>query len=457
MARDRILLLAILTVGILYLFLDKGGNQVQSNCNDRFSQPHQGYQVLKDDKARGAGENGDGMKMHSTTNEENPDFLQPYFRDPSDVPPINYVESNADRKVVLVTGAAGFIGMHLAMKLHEKKHFAVGIDNFNSYYDVHLKRDRAFELHKANIPVHLVDVCDDKKLHELFKKYKFTHVAHMAAQAGVRYSLKNPLAYVRANVQCFTNLLEVVRHYPGVKVTFASSSSVYGRNTKVPFSVFDKINAPSSLYAATKKSDEDIARVYHHLYRIPMTGLRFFTVYGPWGRPDMAVYDFTLKMSAGDKINVYSHGVLQRDFTYIGDIVEGVLAAINYGAEFEIFNLGKGHPEYVNELITEIERVLGVPAIRNEMPIQPGDVALTYADIDHTYNRLGFKPKTTLREGIDKWGAWWTRYSQYLKAGHFAEQDAFMLMLEEGTDNGANGFMPGEEQKEIQDEDELIL
>ncbi|KNC77305.1 hypothetical protein SARC_10233 [Sphaeroforma arctica JP610] len=444
MAHDRYLVLAILTVGILYLLLDRSAEKVTYNpSNSHFEHMNNPPPTEK-------------VRMASTSNDENPDFLQPYYRSKDDVPPINYANENDEKKIILVTGAAGFIGMHLALQLHRRNHFVVGIDNFDAYYDIHLKRDRAYELHKQNIPMFLVDVCDGDKVHALFKKYKFTHVAHLAAQAGVRYSLINPLAYVRANVQCFTNLLEVIRNYPGVKVVFASSSSVYGRNTKVPFSVFDKINAPSSLYAATKKSNEDIARVYHHLYKIPLTGLRFFTVYGPWGRPDMAVYDFSVRMLRGEKINVYSHGVLQRDFTYIDDIVDGIIAAINKGSDFEVFNLGKGHPEYVNELITEIERVMGVPAVRNEMPIQPGDVALTYADIEHTYNRLGFRPSTSLRDGITAWGIWFKEYTAFIEAGDFKKPDAFMYVLEEGSNNGAEGFMDGEQAMHNGDDNEEL-
>eukprot|EP00123_Amoebidium_parasiticum_P014079 comp22315_c0_seq1/m.33153 comp22315_c0_seq1/g.33153 ORF comp22315_c0_seq1/g.33153 comp22315_c0_seq1/m.33153 type:complete len:425 (-) comp22315_c0_seq1:192-1466(-) len=398
---DRYLLLAILVVGFLYLFLDQGEDEDSREIIKKPPQPPP------------------------------PPVVNPVQPPPPEAKPvpIRWADVKGERKQVLVTGAAGFIGMHLALQLTKRGNDVVGLDNFNSYYDTELKRDRAYELHKEGIPIVKGDVCDRELLVELFRKHRFTHVAHMAAQAGVRYSLKDPLAYVRSNVQCFVTLLEVVRTFPGVKVVYASSSSVYGRNTKVPFSVSDPIDLPSSLYAATKKANEDIARVYHNLYKIPLTGLRFFTVYGPWGRPDMAVYDFTEKMFAGKPINVYSHGVLQRDFTYVDDIVNGIIAAVNYGAQLEVFNLGKGHPEKVNELIAIIEQAFGRKAARNEMPMQPGDVAQTWADIEKTKEMLGFEPTISLKEGVSRWATWYLSYRDYREKGPFDRQNQFIEEL----------------------------
>ncbi|KNC75207.1 hypothetical protein SARC_12262 [Sphaeroforma arctica JP610] len=334
-------------------------------------------------------------------------------------------ETASIKKRLLVTGAAGFIGMSLSIALAADGHTVVGIDDFNDYYDVDLKRDRAYELYRRNIEVLQLDVCDRSGLQEIFKEHRFTHVVHLAAQAGVRYSIENPLAYVRANVQCFATLLEVVRHFPGIFVTYASSSSVYGRNTKVPFDVSDRIDSPSSLYAATKKSNEDFARVYHHLYKIPMTGLRFFTVYGPWGRPDMAVYKFSAQIMENRSIDVYDEGTLQRDFTYIDDIVDGIKAAINHGANFEIFNIGKGHPETVSDLIAGLENVLEKRANKNYLPMQPGDVKITYADIGHTRSQLGFAPKISLQEGLYRWAAWYLERREDLERGNFVRQKEY--------------------------------
>lgn len=320
-------------------------------------------------------------------------------------------------KSILVTGAAGFIGMHTALKLHSRDPFAevVGLDNFNDYYDVKLKRDRAYQLYKKGITMVHGNVCDSKLLRRMFNKHKFTHVVHLAAQAGVRKSIQNPQDYVTQNVMCFVELLEVVKEYRDVVVTYASSSSVYGANTKVPFSEEDPIDNTVSLYAATKKMDESIARVYHSLYQIPLTGLRFFTVYGPWGRPDMAVYNFTDSIFNSKPVNVYSDGSLQRDFTYIDDIVDGVIAAMDAGYKLEVFNLGKGHPEKVNELISIIETASGVdPATvkKRHLPFQQGDVSQTYASITKSNIMLGYEPKSSLEKGIHLWMEW---YKDYMK------------------------------------------
>lgn len=400
---DRILISAIILVGLLYLFW--GSRHPQESAKDTIVYPPRPI----------ANENVKEEGVHDWQEAKKP--------------PLDWAAVTGEPKKVLVTGAAGFIGMHLALQLSKRGNVVVGLDNFNSYYDLELKRDRAYELKKEGVHVVKGDVCDKELLMELFREHGFTHVAHMAAQAGVRWSLTDPLAYVRSNVMCFVTLLEAVRSFPGVKVTYASSSSVYGRNTKVPFSVKDPIDQQSSIYAATKKSNEDIARVYHHLYHIPLTGLRFFTVYGPWGRPDMAVYDFSERMFSGRPIDVYSHGLLSRDFTYIDDIVNGVVAAINYGATLEVFNLGKGHPEKVNELIEIMEKTLGIQARRNELPMQPGDVAQTWADISETTQALGFLPTTDLQTGIAKWAQWYLVYRDYRQRGPFDEQNKFLDQL----------------------------
>eukprot|EP00013_Stygamoeba_regulata_P007759 CAMPEP_0177629616 /NCGR_PEP_ID=MMETSP0447-20121125/764_1 /TAXON_ID=0 /ORGANISM="Stygamoeba regulata, Strain BSH-02190019" /LENGTH=326 /DNA_ID=CAMNT_0019130951 /DNA_START=52 /DNA_END=1029 /DNA_ORIENTATION=+ len=305
-------------------------------------------------------------------------------------------------KVVLVTGAAGFIGMHVSLKLHERGDVVVGIDNFNSYYQVSLKIDRYVELETKGIRVVRGDITDEALLRRLFEEHHFTDVIHLAAQAGVSYSLQNPLSYVTANVQGFTVLLEVVKDYPGTQVTYASSSSVYGLNEKVPFSETDRIDRTASMYAATKKADEFIARSYHHIYGIPMTGLRFFTVYGPWGRPDMAPYGFTDAIANGRPIKFYDNGVLERDFTYIDDIVDGTIGAMDRRSLFEIYNLGNSKPETVATLVRCIEDALGKKAILNNIPAPKTELPRTFANVTHAERDFGFRPTTPLCEGIRK-------------------------------------------------------
>eukprot|EP00126_Sphaerothecum_destruens_P000340 Sdes_comp10395_c0_seq1m2052 len=313
-------------------------------------------------------------------------------------------------KRILVTGAAGFIGHHLCKELHAQGHFVVGMDNFNDYYDVELKYMRAYDFEKLGIPLHVADVCDQSSLQLLFRTHRFTHVVHLAAQAGVRYSLVNPYSYVKANLDCFVRLLEVVKQTPKVRFVYASSSSVYGANKKQPFSTLDRVDHPTSIYGATKKANEAIAHAYHHMYGIPMAGLRFFTVYGPFGRPDMAVYEFSEKIVNGVPLNVYERGNLKRDFTYVGDIVDGVIAAVHCQAPFEVFNLGKGHPEDVNELIAVLETSLQKKAIKHFVPMPPGDVPLTFADTSLTEAVLKVKPAVSLREGIARWTKWYLSY-----------------------------------------------
>eukprot|EP00127_Corallochytrium_limacisporum_P001384 Clim_evm6s55 gene=Clim_evmTU6s55 len=316
-------------------------------------------------------------------------------------------------KRVLVTGAAGFIGMHLSLRLKRQGDYVVGLDNFNDYYDQEIKRERAFELYKAEIRLARADVCDAQALIELIDEHKITHITHLAAQAGVRYSLENPGAYIRSNITCFVTLLEVLRmHFPNVILAYASSSSVYGTNEKVPFSTSDRVDKPASLYGATKRSNELMAHVYHDIYKLKVSGLRFFTVYGPFGRPDMAIYKFTENILSKKPIPVFEGGKLQRDFTYVDDIVQGIEYILDLGAEEEVFNLGKGNPERVTELISLIEERLGEKAEIDWKPFQPGDVPITYADTTKTYQLVSYTPGTTLRSGLHKYVDWHKEFRQ---------------------------------------------
>lgn len=312
-------------------------------------------------------------------------------------------------KRILVTGAAGFIGFHVAQKLSERGDFVVGCDNFNSYYSPELKKKRAELLRAKGVEIFSGDICDLPFLQETVRGQQITHILHLAAQAGVRYSLKNPHAYVDANLSGFVNILEVCREFAGIKLIYASSSSVYGLNTKVPFSEKDQTDRPASFYGATKKANELMAHSYHHLFQIPVTGLRFFTVYGPWGRPDMAYYSFTDAIERGLPIQVYHFGKMQRDFTYIDDVVSGTIAAVDLGAACETFNLGNHQPVELMHFIHVLEQSLGKKAVLEYLPLQPGDVLATYADIDHSSEKLGFSPKTTIEEGIPKFVEWYRR------------------------------------------------
>lgn len=313
-------------------------------------------------------------------------------------------------KRILLTGAAGFIGFHLANHLKKRGDDVVGIDNFNSYYSRQLKLDRAEKLREAGIEIVEGDVNDTGLLEALTLKDKITHVVHLAAQAGVRYSLENPAAYVTANISGFLNILELCRRHPHLYLTYASSSSVYGTNTQIPFSVDNRTDNQASFYGVTKKTNELMAYTYHHLYGIPVTGLRFFTVYGPWGRPDMAYFSFTKAILEGKPIDVYNHGQMQRDFTYIDDIIAGTVAAIDKQSPLEIFNLGNNRPEPLSNLIGAIESELGIEAKKKNLPMQPGDVVSTFADIDHSREKLGFQPKVPLSEGISRFIKWYKEY-----------------------------------------------
>jgi UDP-glucuronate 4-epimerase len=319
---------------------------------------------------------------------------------------------NDQAKNVLITGIAGFIGFHLARALKKRGDRVIGCDHFNAYYDPELKRARAQILKEEGIEVIEADISNPPFIEKLVIDHEITHFVHLAAQAGVRHSIKHPEPYVETNLKGFVQVLEVCRRHPTMKLIFASSSSVYGLNEKVPFSESDPTNSPASLYAATKRAGELLAYSYHHLYGIPTTGLRFFTVYGPWGRPDMAYFSFTEAILSGKPITVYHEGRMERDFTYIDDIIRGTVAAIDLGADYEIFNLGNNRPVVLNELIALIERKTGIEAIKKFLPMQPGEVLMTYADISKSREHLSFSPITTLSEGMDHFLKWYLSYRQ---------------------------------------------
>jgi UDP-glucuronate 4-epimerase len=316
-------------------------------------------------------------------------------------------------KRIFITGAAGFIGAHLAHHLIARGDEVLGFDNFNEYYDSRLKVYRVNAL--CSCPVIKGDLSDHELLTKTIADFKPTHVVHLAAQAGVRYSLENPHAYIKSNLEGFLNVLELCRRHPSVKLIYASSSSVYGLNEKVPFSEVDRTDRQASFYGVTKKTNELMASTYHHLYGISVTGLRFFTVYGPWGRPDMAYFSFAKKIVEGKPIQVFNHGAMMRDFTYIDDIIAGTTAAIDLGAANEIFNLGHHHPVKLGKFIQILEEALGRKAIIEELGMQKGDVEKTYADIEHSGSQLAFDPKISLEVGIPKFVSWFKDY--YSKLG----------------------------------------
>ena len=312
---------------------------------------------------------------------------------------------------ILVTGAAGFIGYHLSRRLLEKGNRVIGVDNLNPYYDVTLKKARLDRLKPLNdFSFYEEDIQNLSGLKEIFQKHSIGRVCNLAAQAGVRYSLKDPFSYQKSNLEGFLNLLELAREYEISNFVYASSSSVYGENPKIPFSVDDRVDSPVSLYGATKKANELMAHAYNHLFSIPCTGLRFFTVYGPWGRPDMALFLFTDAILNDRPINVYNYGRMKRDFTYIDDVVEGTIAALEKPFAYEVFNLGNSDPIELMDFIGIIEEELGREAQKNMMPLQPGDVLETSADIGKSKDMLGFSPKTPIREGIKKFLAWYREY-----------------------------------------------
>ena len=330
---------------------------------------------------------------------------------------------------ILITGVAGFIGMHLAQRLLQQGVEVVGIDNLNDYYAVSLKHDRLKQLTPLpNFRFIQMDMADRAAMEALFAEEKFLRVVNLAAQAGVRYSLQNPHAYINSNVVGFLNVLEGCRHHGVQHLVYASSSSVYGANTHMPFSIHDNVDHPVSLYAATKKSNELMAHTYSHLYRLPTTGLRFFTVYGPWGRPDMSPSLFAGAILQGRPIDVFNQGQMQRDFTYIDDIVEGVVRVLDLvatpnsafdraapdaassDAPYRLYNIGNHQPVELMTFIQTIENAVGKPAIKNMLPMQAGDVVATYADIEDLRRAVGFTPQTPLAEGVEKFVRWYKTY-----------------------------------------------
>jgi len=312
---------------------------------------------------------------------------------------------------ILVTGAAGFIGFHLSRKLLETGNRVVGVDNLNEYYDVSLKKARLDLLRPyEDFVFYREDIQNLSGLKEIFHKHSIGRICNLAAQAGVRHSLKDPFSYQKSNLEGFLNLLEMGREYRVRNFVYASSSSVYGNNPKIPFSVDDRVDTPASLYGATKKANELMAYAYSHLFDIPCTGLRYFTVYGPWGRPDMALFLFTEAILNNRPINVYNYGRMKRDFTYIDDVVDGTIAALERPHAYEIFNLGNSNAIELLDFIRIIEEELGQEAQKNMMPLQPGDVLETSADIQKSKEMLRFSPKTPLREGIRKFLAWYREY-----------------------------------------------
>ena len=321
-------------------------------------------------------------------------------------------------KRVLITGSAGFIGFHLALALHQRGDFAIGLDHFNAYYDPNLKKDRAKQLQKQGVEILYANIRDQEFLKRLFLRYDITHLVHLAAQAGVRHSLFSPDDYVASNLEGFASILEACRHFPHVKLIYASSSSVYGLNQKIPFSEEDPTDHPANLYGATKKANEVMAHAYHHLYGLSTTALRYFTVYGPWGRPDMAYYRFTRQICAGEPIQVFNRGKMRRDFTYIGDIIQGTLAAIDHSFPCEIFNLGNHRPIELLYLIELLENALGKKAIKDLLPMQTGEVLETYADIEKSQRLLGFTPSISLEEGILRFIDWFKAYHALVTPHH---------------------------------------
>jgi UDP-glucuronate 4-epimerase len=312
---------------------------------------------------------------------------------------------------ILVTGSAGFIGFHLSKTLLENGYNVIGLDNLNNYYSQQLKKDRNKILKKyKSFSFYHNDLCDFPELISIFKKRDIDIVCHLAAQAGVRYSIENPFAYQKSNLEGFINVLEIVRKNKINKLIFASSSSVYGLNKKIPYSIVDDISRPVSFYGATKVANEVIAYSYHHLYKIPMCGLRFFTVYGPWGRPDMAYFKFTKKIFDGEKIDIYNYGDMKRDFTFIDDIVDGIISCIKKQWSFDIFNLGNNSPVDLLRFIEILEKKIGIKANKHMLPMQPGDMYETYADISKSEKVLGFHPKTNIEEGLSRFVDWYKIY-----------------------------------------------
>jgi len=313
--------------------------------------------------------------------------------------------------MILVTGAAGFIGFHLCAKLLERGETVVGFDNFTDYYDIQLKRDRVKQIDgHANFTFLEMDLCDREALRDLFAKYPITRICHLAAQVGVRYSLRDPYIYQKSNLEGFLNIIECARDQEVKNFVYASSSSIYGNTQEIPFSENDRADTPISFYGATKRSNELTAYTYNHLYNLPVTGLRFFTVYGPWMRPDMALFLFTQKIVADVAIDVYGHGKMKRNFTYIDDIIQGVILALDHPKPAAIYNIGNDRTEDLGKYIDVLEQCLGKKAIRNNLPQQAGDMTETWADIEPIKKDYGYRPTTNIESGIKKFVEWYKAY-----------------------------------------------
>lgn len=322
------------------------------------------------------------------------------------------------KQTILITGAAGFIGFHLAKSLLDEQYEIICFDNINNYYDVSLKYARLKILSNyKNFKFIQADLADENSVNNVFKTYKPDIAVNLAAQAGVRYSIENPKAYIDSNIIGFFNVLEACRHYPVKHLIYASSSSVYGNQKKTPFSVDDNVDRPISLYAATKKSNELMAFTYSHLYKIPATGLRFFTVYGPFGRPDMAYFGFTNKIFAGEPIKIFNNGDMLRDFTYVDDIVTGIKNILpcppqkdENGDQYKVYNIGNNKPEKLLTFIETLEEIIGIEAKKEYLPMQPGDVYQTYADVSELEKNFNFKPQTSIREGLTEFVNWYREF-----------------------------------------------
>lgn len=314
---------------------------------------------------------------------------------------------------ILVTGSAGFIGFHTAKRLLDDGHLVIGVDNLNAYYSPKLKKARNAILKKhKNYHFFCEDIGNIKAIEKIFKKYTLDKICHLAAQAGVRYSLINPFAYLKSNIDGFLVILELARKYNIKNIVYASSSSVYGNNKKVPFAETDRVDTPISLYAVTKKSNELMAHAYQHLFKLNLIGLRFFTVYGPWGRPDMALFDFTQNIAQGKAIQLFNQGNMLRDFTYIDDIVDGVVCALDSveSIKYAVINLGNNKPEKLSKFVSLIEKALDKTAQKKLLPMQPGDLPITCASITKAQKLLGYVPKTKLEKGIPQFVKWWQSY-----------------------------------------------
>ena len=322
------------------------------------------------------------------------------------------------KQTILITGAAGFIGFYLAKSLLDEQYEIIGFDNINNYYDVSLKYARLEILNKYNnFKFVQADLADENSVNNVFKTYKPDIAVNFAAQAGVRYSIENPKAYIDSNIIGFFYVLEACRHYPVKHLIYASSSSVYGNQKKTPFSVDDNVDRPISLYAATKKSNELMAFTYSHLYKIPATGLRFFTVYGPFGRPDMAYFGFTNKIFAGEPIKIFNNGNMLRDFTYVDDIVTGIKNILpcppqkdENGDLYKVYNIGNNKPEKLLTFIETLEEIIGIEAKKEYLPMQPGDVYQTYADVSELEKNFNFKPQTSIKEGLTEFVNWYREF-----------------------------------------------